>query len=228
MLMVPLSGNKTILSEQIAQIIVEDIKNGVLKPGEKLPSEKQLIEIFNVSRNTIREALRILKFMNIIDIRQGMGSFVTSVEANLLIDQLDLVFLVENTSIKHLFEARRLIEPKIAGIAAQRITDEEVDELYELLKQDNHDLAFHQKIADITRNPVLIRFVSSIWSLGAMSRQRTSAIPDVKRQAYEQNLEIVEALRDRDSQRAEDLMMQHLQFVEDNIRKKPRQVSTDS
>lgn len=80
----------------------------------------------------------------------------------------------------NLFEARRILEPEIAALAAQRITEQEIEDLRALLTQDNFDVILHQKIAECTKNPVLIRFVASIWTLSDMSRRRTSKIPGVK------------------------------------------------
>ena len=118
------ADGRAVLSEQIAQKIIDEIKAGVLSPGDKLPSEKQLIEKYQVSRITVREALRTLKVMNIINIKQGKGAFVSSVDISLLIDHMDFVSLLEKTTVLNLFEARRILEPEIAALAAQRITEQ--------------------------------------------------------------------------------------------------------
>lgn len=132
----------------------------------------------------MREALRTLKVMNIINIKQGKGAFVSSVDISLLIDHMDFVSLLEKTTVLNLFEARRILEPEIAALAAQRITEQEIEDLRALLTQDNFDVILHQKIAECTKNPVLIRFVASIWTLSDMSRRRTSKIPGVKQKTY--------------------------------------------
>lgn len=211
-----LVDSKSVLSEQIAQQIIDDIKAGVLSPGEKLPSEKQLIEKYQVSRITVREALRSLKVMNIISIQQGKGAFVTSADVSLLIDHMDFVSLLEQTTVLNLFEARLLLEPGIAALAAQRITDEEILDLRALLKQDNFDIVLHQKISECTKNPVLIRFVASIWTLSELSRKKTSKLPGVKSKAYQQHEALINALAAHDSKLSETLMYEHLQFVENS------------
>lgn len=208
------ADSKVVLSEQIAQKIIEEIKTGVLGPGDKLPSEKQLIEKYQVSRVTVREALRTLKVMNIISIQQGKGAFVTTADISLLVDHMNFVLLLEQTTVANLFEARRTLEPRIAAIAAQRITDEEIADLRALLAQDNFDVVLHQKIAECTKNPVLIRFVDSIWTLNDLSRRRTSKIPGVKPKAYQQHERLIEALAAHDAELAERLMAEHLAFVE--------------
>lgn len=218
--MATLGDIKVTLSEQIVQKIMDDIKSGVLVPGEKLPSEKKLIEKFQVSRITVREALRTLQVMNIIDIQQGRGAFVTSTVASLLIDHMDFVSLLSQSTIDNLFEARRILEPEIAAIAAERITDEDIQELQSLLEQDNYDIKLHQKIAECTKNPVLIRFILSTWSLGELSRQMTSRLPGVKNTAYDNHVKLVEALSARDKELSRKLMTEHLQHVEDSYRKR--------
>lgn len=213
-----LLSEKAILSEQIVQNIIGEIKCGNLKSGQKLPSEKQLVDLYQVSRITVREALRTLKVMNIIDIKQGKGAFVTSTHVNLLIDQLNFVFLLENTTISQLFEARKALEPQIAAIAAMRITKEEVEQMRKIVGQDGYDIILHQKMAECTKNPVLVRFVSSIWSMGEVSRQMTSKIPGVKPTAYTQHMQLIDALEMHDAQRARTLMTEHLEFIETNYK----------
>ena len=209
-----LADSKVVLSEQIAQMIIEEIKTGVLGPGDKLPSEKQLIEKYQVIRITVREALRTLKVMNIISIQQGKGAFVTSADISLLVDHMNFVSLLEQTTVANLFEARRILEPRIAALAAQRITDEEIADLRALLTQDNFDVVLHQKISECTKNPVLIRFVASIWTLSDLSRRRTRKMPGVKSKAYQQHERLIEALAAHDAELAERLMAEHLAFVE--------------
>ena len=208
------ADGRAVLSEQIAQKIIDEIKAGGLSPGDKLPSEKQLIEKYQVSRITVREALRTLKVMNIINIKQGKGAFVSSVDISLLIDHMDFVSLLEKTTVLNLFEARRILEPEIAALAAQRITEQEIEDLRALLTQDNFDVILHQKIAECTKNPVLIRFVASIWTLSDMSRRRTSKIPGVKQKTYKMHEQLIEALASHDAALAKKLMCEHLEYIE--------------
>lgn len=215
-----LGDNKAILSEQIVKQIIEDIKKGVLRPGDKLPPEKKLIELYKVSRGSVREALRTLKIMNVIDIQQGKGAFVTSLEASLLVEHLEFVFMLEETTIFNLFEARRIIEPELAAIAAIRASDEEIAEMRELIQgEEGVDIELHQKIAEATRNPILIRFLSSVWSLGEISRQRTSKLPGVKEKAYRGHTQLVDAIEEHNPEKARKLMREHIAFVEANYRR---------
>ena len=203
-----LGDNKAILSEQIVKQIIEDIKKGVLRPGDKLPPEKKLIELYKVSRGSVREALRTLKIMNVIDIQQGKGAFVTSLEASLLVEHLEFVFMLEETTIFNLFEARRIIEPELAA------------EMRELIQgEEGVDIELHQKIAEATRNPILIRFLSSVWSLGEISRQRTSKLPGVKEKAYRGHTQLVDAIEEHNPEKARKLMREHIAFVEANYRR---------
>lgn len=209
----------TILSERIVKAILEDVKQGRLKPGDKLPSEKQMLEIYQVSRGPVREALRTLRIMNVIDIKQGKGAFITSLEPGLLVEHLGFVLELDNSTIFDLFEARRMLEPEITYLAALRADDAEIVALRETAQQGfQMDIILHEMIADATKNPILKRFMSSIAHLGEMSRQRTSTVPGVKEAAHEQHLKLVDAIARRDAALARELMKEHLDFVSNSYR----------
>ena len=209
----------TILAEEIVKSILNDVKNGTLKPGDKLPSEKQMLDIYQVSRGPVREALRTLRIMNVIDIKQGKGAFVTSLDPGLLVEHLEFVLDLDNSTVFNLFEARRIMEPEIAYLAALRVTDAEIEELKTTAMQGFQvDIVLHELIAKATMNPILLRFITSITYLGEMSRKQTSAVPGVKEAAHEQHLKLVEAIARRDGDLARELMKEHLDFVAESYR----------
>ena len=211
---------KTILSERIIRHILEDVKSGVLKPGDKLPGEKQMLDIYKVSRGSVREALRTLQMMNVIDIHQGKGSFVSSLDIGSLIAHLDFVMELDKSAIYNLFEARQILEPEIAARAAQRATPEELEQLKELINEDyNVDIFLHEKIASLAGNPFLNRFISSIYHLGEISREQTSRVPGVVDKVHDQHVAIVEAIVSRDPEQAKKCMRDHLDFVITNYRR---------
>lgn len=212
-----LNGNKTTLSKQIVENILDKIKAGELGPGDKLPSEKELVEIYDVNRNSVREALRTLDIMNVIYIQQGKGAFVTSLETELLVEHLDFVFMIEDSAIYNLFEARRILEPEMAAIAAIRATDEEIKKMIDFLsKEDKEDIDadLHQMIIEITKNPILIRFMNSIWSLLDISRKKTSVLPGVEEKTYKHHKLIVNAIVEHDPELAKKYMKEHIDFIE--------------
>lgn len=213
--------NKEILSEQIVEYIMDSIKKGELNPGDKLPSEKQIVEMFGVNRNSVREALRILKILNIIEIHQGKGAFVTSLETGLLVKHLNFVYTLDEESIDELLEARRILEPEIAAIAALRATEEDIAQmklrLNDVEYQTDHEL--HQIIVESTRNNILIKFLLSVWELGKMSRKITSEIPGVKEETHIKHLRLVEAIENRNPELAKKEMSDHLDFIIENYNK---------
>ncbi len=208
-----------ILSEEIVKSILDDVKKGRLKPGDKLPSEKQMLEIYQVSRGPVREALRTLRIMNVIDIKQGKGAFITSLDPGLLIEHLEFVLDLDNSTVFNLFEARRIMEPEIAYLAALRASDMEIEALKETALQGFQvDILLHEMIARATQNPILLRFITSITYLGEMSRNQTSAVPGVKEAAHEQHLKLVDAIARRDGGLARERMKAHLDYVSDSYR----------
>lgn len=209
----------SILSEEIVKSILNDVKQGRLKPGDKLPSEKQMLEIYQVSRGPVREALRTLRIMNVIDIKQGKGAFVTTLDPGLLIEYLEFVLDLDNSTVFHLFEARRILEPEIACLATLRASKAEIEALQATAMQGFQvDILLHEMIAKATKNPILLRFITSIAHLGEMSRKQTSAVPGVPEAAHEQHLRLVEAIANRDANLARELMKEHLDFVSDSYR----------
>ena len=219
---------KSAISEDITARLLTMIKEGELKPGAKLPPERELAEIMQVSRPSLREALRALSIMNIIEIRQGDGTYVTSLEPELLVEHLDFIFSLSDNTIVELFKARRIVEVGLAAMAAEQITDEEITKLeiclaHAIENVDNHtaflqaDVELHEAIIDAARNPFLKRFMASIYHLGRASRSRTVEIPGVVNQVVEDHQTIVAAMKARDPEKARQAMLQHLNNVETRL-----------
>src|SRR5947208_12339953 len=118
----------TRIYEEIVRQVKQMITEGRLKSGDQLPPERDLAEKFVVSRTSVREALRALESLGLIEIRPGEGTFVREVSIESLIEPLALVMASQREAIGELFEARRMIEPIIAGMAAPRATRDEVQE----------------------------------------------------------------------------------------------------
>src|SRR5690606_1275665 len=196
---------KSSISEDIVENLLTLIRERELHPGDKLPPERELAAMMQVSRPSLREALRALAIMNVIEIRQGDGTYVTSLEPKLLMAHLDFVFALTDATFLELFEARRILEPGIVAIAATRITDEEIAALEACVARsidlvDDHaafvqaDLEMHERIAKAAGNTILERFMASLSQLGKESRRRTVALPGVTRQSVQDHLAIVDAL----------------------------------
>src|SRR5205085_11974073 len=130
----------TRIYEEIVRQIKTMIAEGRLKSGDQLPPERDLAEKFLVSRTSVREALRVLESVGLIEIRPGEGTFVREVSVDALVEPLALVLLSQREMIGELFEARRLLEPTIAGLAARRAAREEVQEMERLLDEQAKEI----------------------------------------------------------------------------------------
>ncbi|MEV0585725.1 FadR/GntR family transcriptional regulator [Nonomuraea sp. NPDC050310] len=153
--------------------IKQMILSGELAPGARLPKEADLAEHLGLSRNSLREAVRALALINVLDVRQGDGTYVTSLEPGLLLDTLSFVLdLHRDDSVIQFFEVRRILEPAATAMATELMTDEDIAELGAILDSlpeeptieelvDN-DLKFHHRIARGSGNSVLCSFIESL------------------------------------------------------------------
>jgi GntR family transcriptional repressor for pyruvate dehydrogenase complex len=220
---------KSVLSEDIADRLLSLIKEKELRAGDRLPPERELAAMMQVSRPSLREALRALSIMNVVEIRQGYGTYVTSLEPASLVEHLDFVFSLDDSTFLQLLEARKILEVGIVEIAARRITNEEIAGLEVCLAEsvqnvDDHeaflqtDFQLHDMIAEAARNPILSRFMASIRQLGRASRKRTVAIPGVPWQVVKDHEAIVEALKTRNPEAARRAMLCHLDNIERRLK----------
>src|SRR3954452_14917545 len=107
---------------------------GDLRPGDRLPKENDLAERLGLSRNSLREAVKALSLIRVLDVRQGDGTYVTSLAPQLLLDALSFVVdFHRDDTVLEFFEVRRILEPAATALAAQRMTDEDVDALQKVL-----------------------------------------------------------------------------------------------
>src|SRR2546426_928581 len=131
----------TRIYEEIVRQVKQMIAEGRLKSGDRLPPERDLAEKFVVSRSSVREALRALESLGLVEIRAGEGTFVREVSVESLIEPLALMMVAQREAIAELFEARRLLEPGIAALAASRATLEEVAEMERILEEQAKEIA---------------------------------------------------------------------------------------
>lgn len=116
--------------------IKQMILSGELSPGSKLPKEADLAERLGLSRNSLREAVRALALINVLDVRQGDGTYVTSLEPRLLLDAMSFVVdFHQDATVLQFFQVRRILEPAATAMAASRMTEAEVDGLRRILAE---------------------------------------------------------------------------------------------
>jgi len=216
----------------LADQIRELIESQGLQAGDRLPSAKALAAHFTVAVPTLREAIRRLQVSGVLDIRHGSGTYVRSRHERLVLANSHSGTL-EDRVLLHLAEARLLIEPHLAELAAPRIDDAELDELERLLheaepyllsdtRQERRsgnlaffhkvNLAFHSTIARASGNTVLAEIVESLTEVHSFERLGLSP-PGNRAKGREGHLRILRALRERDAQRAREEMRVHIQEV---------------
>ena len=220
---------KDILPDKIADQLLTLIKEKRLGPGDRLPPERELAAAMGVSRPSLRVALRALSVMRVIEIRPGAGAYVTALEPRQLVEHLDFVLSLDDSTFIQLFDARKVLEAGIADLAAQNITDEEIEALELCLVEslqavDNPqaflqaDIKLHTLIAEAAHNPILSRMMASLNQLGLASRRRTADLPGVIPQSVKDHRDIVNALKSRDPELARQMMLRHLGHVEQKLK----------
>ncbi|AEC02262.1 FadR/GntR family transcriptional regulator [Parasphaerochaeta coccoides] len=211
--------------ERIVGNIIMLIKQQSLNVGDRLPPERQLCELIGVSRPILREALKALQIMNIIDIRQGSGTYIKRLEPEQVIEHLDIVFHLDSSLYVDLYEARRILESAIARMAVNNITDEQLAAIEENIRVSEQnlddeklfyekDLELHEIILKAAGNRIIPIFMQSINKLSLLIREKSNAIPDIRRNTMVDHRKILKALRDRDKDAVAASMAEHIANVE--------------
>lgn len=210
------------LSEQVSRQLFGAIATGQYRAGDNLPTERQLAEIFQTSRVVIREALGSLAAKGIIDVRQGRGSTVSPMEQWNTLDPEVMITVYGDRAFDYLIEMRRIVEPELAALAAERITAAELEGLRahsdvpENDTVDQHierDTSFHLCLAQAAHNPVLLIMISSITELLRESRHHTYSVPGELTNARLWHRQILEAIETQDTAAARTAMAAHIEQV---------------
>ena len=207
------------------------IVSGEMRPGDRLPREADLAERLGLSRNSLREAVKALSLIRVLDVRQGDGTYVTSLAPGLLLDALSFVvdFHRDDTVLEFL-EVRRILEPSAAALAAQRMTDEDVAGLRAVLAALGdgpsidalvaNDLEFHRRIAAGSGNNVLCSLIDSLSGPTTRARiWRGLTQEDAVAKTREQHAAILEAIAARQPELARSWATVHVAGVEDWLRR---------
>jgi GntR family transcriptional regulator, transcriptional repressor for pyruvate dehydrogenase complex len=211
-------------ADQVVRHVAELIERGELKPGHRLPPERELAENLGVSRPTVRAGLHALAAMGVTESRQGAGTFITEGPPRLGAGPLSFLAALHGFTRDQIFEARKVLEVGAAGLAAERgLTDrlapmaEEVTGMFASLTEPQtflvHDVRFHRAVAAASANPVLTALVEMVSSLVYETRRvSVERALDLKESA-EMHRRIYQAIRDRDPERARAEMTRHLDLA---------------
>jgi len=220
--------NRILLPDRIAERLVSLIAERKLRPGEKLPSERDLAAMMQVSRPSLREALRALDMMNIVEIRHGSGTFVASLKPERLVEHFDFVFSLDDSTFAQALSARAMLEPSLAAAASQNATEAELAEIAACMERAaksfpdpilflEADLELHQLITAAVHNQIIARFMGTLYRLGLASRMRTVALKGVREQSLRDHQAIVDALLRRDPEAAASIMQQHINNISKSL-----------
>lgn len=216
---------KTKVYEHAAQQLQRMIRDGLIKPGEKLPAERELAEMLQVSRGSLRDAIRTLELMGLVEPRQGEGTVVCDPSAKSLINPLATVLFRQRELIGDLLEFRRMIEPTLAGRAAQNASDEELAYMEEILRRQKEkvsqgklaieeDSEFHYAIAQAAGNSVVLKVLDAFMDLLRETRERSLQLEGRLQKSFVGHRRILDTIRKHDIRAAEKAMRQHIDEVE--------------
>jgi len=214
--------------EQVAEQIRRMISEGALKPGDLLPPERELVAKLGVGRSSIRDAVRTLEVMGILEPRQGHGTVVRDLSADALVVPLSLVLTRKRELVTELLDVRRMIEPGLAARAAKNATAEELEHMAAILERHeaklrrgeqamDEDSDFHYAIALAARNSVVLRVLDVLMDLLRESRSRSLQVPGRPQRSFDGHRRILRALQRRDSKAAEAAVRRHLKEIEEVV-----------
>ncbi|MET8383808.1 FadR/GntR family transcriptional regulator [Streptosporangium canum] len=210
--------------------IKQMILSGELAPGSRLPKEADLAERLGLSRNSLREAVRALALINVLDVRQGDGTYVTSLEPQLLLDAMSFVVdFHQDDTVLQFFQVRRILEPAATAMAATRMSESEIAELRKILAElpadpsveqlVANDLEFHQHIAAGSGNAVLCSLIESLSGPTTRARiWRGLTQENALEKTREQHAAICDAIASRQPEVARAWATVHIAGVEEWLR----------
>lgn len=223
------------ISDQVFDYLVDEIKGGRLKPGDKLDTERAMAEKLGVSRVSIREAVSSLNRMGVLVTKQGGGTYVNSKIPDMLSKAMDIYLVLDENLVLEFMEVRKLMESEAARLASENATPVDIKELREIHEkrkaltadkdaEPNHDLLyeydrqFHRAIAKATHNTVFGNFIDAICTTLRIQQREASKMVDMPVRSNEFHEKILNAITEGNGPLAMELMTQHLEEVCESIR----------
>ncbi|MGH4140760.1 FadR/GntR family transcriptional regulator [Clostridium sp.] len=219
--------------EQVIEQIKDMIDKGTLKKGDKLPSERKLVEQLEVSRASIREALRALEVIGLIECKQGEGNYIKTSFQDNLFEPLSIMFMLEGSDPDAIWELRKIMEVEAAGLASKRITVEQLKELKEITEKFMNssdesvnaeiDKQFHYKIAECSGNVLIFNILKTVSTLVdhfiVDARKLILAHKENKEVLFNQHNQIYLSMEKHSSAEARKAMREHLDFANRYMKK---------
>lgn len=224
------SGAKKGVAQSVVNRVLDLIRTGMLRAGDRLPSERNLIEILDISRPSLREALRALSILGVVDTRHGGGAYVTNLEARTLLAPLDFFLALSEANLTDAFDSRRLVELEIVRKAAQKATADDINDLKGMLLAHEKvlsdpvafrmlDSRFHARLSATAGNMVLERIAYGLYNMGLDVRRRATQDLSLIRRSLGEHTTIVSAIEAHDPIKAVAAMSLHLDHIEMSTRR---------
>jgi len=222
---------KKSISEEVITEIKSLIDSGHIALGSKLPPEREFAKMLNVSRSSLREALKVLNLLGILENRPGAGTFLSNSPLTWPTETFSLLFTLKKSALIDIFESRKIIEGGLAALAAQRRTDEDLEVMKKALKNMRlhlnnqatytmHELKFHEAIIKASRNLTLQDLMEKLYILLKETREKVfqySAIENYRELDYKQHEAIYKAIKARNENLATKTIVDHLHNFEQLI-----------
>jgi GntR family transcriptional repressor for pyruvate dehydrogenase complex len=211
------------VAKQIERLILKK-----LKPGDKLPSERELAELLQVSRSSIRDAIRGLELMGLVEPRQGAGTIVRERSAELLANPFSGARKRRQELVTELLDFRKMLEPPLAARAATHASAEEVSEMEEILQRQDEtqnkgdaaiaeDAEFHYAIALASGNSVVLKVIDTLMDLLRDTREHSLQVEGRAQKSLAGHRKILAAIKRRDAEAAKAAMRRHIEDVEEIV-----------
>ena len=216
---------------QVAEQIQQLIASGALRPGDRLPNERELAAKFGVGRSSLRDAIRTLEVMGIVESRHGSGTVVRDLSTDALVVPLASVLAQKRGLVAELLDVRRMIEPALAARAAANATEEELARLEDILRRQEEkvrrgersieeDSEFHYAIAVAAGNSVVLKVLDVLMDLLRDSRARSLQVKGRPERSCAGHRRILRAIKRHDGRAAEAAVHKHLKEIEEIVTRK--------
>jgi GntR family transcriptional repressor for pyruvate dehydrogenase complex len=220
--------HRTKVYEEVAARIRRLIADGHLKPGDKLPPERELASMLGVSRTSVRDAIRTLEVAGLLEPRQGEGTIVLELSTKNLVAPLASALLTRRDLLADLLAVRKMIEPPIARDAARHATPDEIRQMEAIVARQaakveaggvaiDEDNTFHDIIARASRNQVVLKVIDVLMDLLRVGRERSLQVKGRPQRSLRGHRQILEAIRRHDGDAAERAMLNHLEQIEEML-----------
>jgi len=219
---------KTRVSQGVIEQVRDLITSGQLRSGDRLPAERELAQALSVSRSAVREAIRAMEFLGLVESRAGEGTFVATAMGNLERDPITASLFEEWSTQRKMFEVRRVIEPDLAALAARRATAGRLEKLRAILSEQEgevqrgqtgmkQDTMFHYMIAEATGNEILVRIVDNLMDLLSKTREASLQHDERPARSLKQHRAILRAIEARNPRATERQMRDHIRDIEELV-----------